>query len=68
MHMWQIIQKMLDTFYRSIFSLHQQIDQKKGENMSKIIGNEQNLNDMEHKHWQQIGSSARLPKRSDWKV
>lgn len=52
MDTWQLIQKkMLDTFYRGVFRLHQQIDQKKGGNVSKIMGYEQNLNDMEHKYW-----------------
>lgn len=68
MHKWLLIQKMLNTFYRGIFILYQQMDQKKEEDMSKLIGNEQIINDMEHKHLQKIGSSVRFLRRPDWKV
>lgn len=43
---------MLNTFCRGIFILYQQIDQKKGGDISKFIGNEQTTNDMEQKHLQ----------------
>lgn len=45
MCMRRLIQnKMLDNFYRDIYRLHQQAGQKEGGNVSKIVGNEQNLN------------------------
>lgn len=56
---------MLNTFYRGIFILYQQINRKKGEDMRKLIGNEQTINDMEQKHFQNIGSSASLLRRLD---
>lgn len=65
MHVLLIQKKMLNTFYRGIFILYQQIDQKKEEDMSKLIGNEQTINGMEQKHLEMIGSSARLLRRPD---
>lgn len=36
--------------------------------MSKLIGNEQTINDMEQKRLKKIDSSASLLRRPDWKV
>lgn len=66
MHNRLLIQKkILNTFYRGTFIPYQQIDQKEGEDMSKLIENEQTINDMEQKHLKNIGSSASLLRRAD---